>query len=81
MELLPDQRSPTDLDVSVSPVDEPLVNLVAEAQRVVFDAQVRDRLQLLPGEDLQDEHSRDGGVSPVAPEARGSTACGRSPSL
>lgn len=45
----------TDFDVLVAPVDEPLVNLVAEAQSVVFDAEVGDHLQLVPGEHLQEE--------------------------
>ena len=39
----------------VALVSEPLVHLVAEAQRVVFDAQVGDHLQLVSGEDLAQE--------------------------
>lgn len=39
----------------VSPVNEPLVNLVAEAQCVVFDAEVSDHLQLVSAENLQEE--------------------------
>lgn len=39
----------------VSPVDEPLINLVTEAERVVFDAEIRDHLQLVSGENLQED--------------------------
>lgn len=39
----------------VSLKDEPLVNLVAEAQRVVFDAEVCDHLQLASGKNLQEK--------------------------
>lgn len=39
----------------VSLIDEPLVNLVAEAQRVVFDAEVCDHLQLASGKNLQEK--------------------------
>lgn len=45
----------TDFDVLVPPVDEPLINLVAEAQGVVFDAEVGDHLQLASGENLREE--------------------------
>jgi hypothetical protein len=41
--------------VLVALVGEPLVDLVAEAQCVVLDAQVRDHLQLISGEDLERE--------------------------
>jgi len=47
---------PTYLDVPVPPVGEPLVHLVAEAQRVVLDAQVCDHLQLVSGEDLDQDN-------------------------
>lgn len=43
----------------VSPVDEPLINLVTEAERVVFDAEICDHLQLVSGEDLQNEDGND----------------------
>lgn len=39
----------------VSPVDEPLVNLIAEAESVVFNAEVCDHLKLASGENLQNE--------------------------
>lgn len=39
----------------VSSVDEPLVDLITEAQSVVFDAEVCDHLQLVSGENLQGE--------------------------
>ena len=42
----------TYLDVLVSLVDEPLVHLIAETQGVVFDTEVSDDLQLIPGEYL-----------------------------
>lgn len=38
----------------VSPVDEPLVNLITEAQRVMFNTEVSNHLQLLSGENLQE---------------------------
>lgn len=41
--------------VSVSPVDDPLVHLIAEAQGVVFHTEVSDGLQLVSGEHLQEE--------------------------
>lgn len=43
----------------VSPVDEPLVNLIAEAESVVFDAEVCDHLELIFGENLQNEDRND----------------------
>ena len=36
-------------------IGEPLVHLVADAHHVVLDAQVRDHLQLVSGEDLERE--------------------------
>lgn len=48
----------------VSPVDEPLVNLIAEAESVVFDAEVCDLLELISGENLQNE---DRNVVPFSP--------------
>lgn len=39
----------------VSPIDEPLIDLVTEAQSVVFDAEVGDHLQLVSGENLQED--------------------------
>ena len=42
----------TYFDVLVSLVDEPLVHLIAETQGVVFDTEVSDYLQLIPGEYL-----------------------------
>lgn len=39
----------------VSPVDEPLVNLIAEAESVVFNAEVCNHLELISGENLQNE--------------------------
>ena len=45
----------TNFDVLLSPVDEPLVDLVTEAQSVVFDAEVSDHLQLCSGEHLQEQ--------------------------
>lgn len=39
----------------VSLVGKPLINLITEAQGVVFDAEVSDHLQLIFGEDLQEE--------------------------
>lgn len=41
----------------VAPVDEPLINLVTEAQGVVFDTEVSDHLQLISGENLQEERT------------------------
>lgn len=43
----------------VSPVDEPLINLITEAERVVFDAEICDHLQLVSGENLQNEDGND----------------------
>lgn len=40
----------------VSSVDKPLVNLIAEAQSVMFNTEVSDHLQLVSGEDLQEEN-------------------------
>lgn len=51
-------RDGTDFDVLVPPVDEPLVNLVAEAQGVVFDAEVGDHLQLASGENLREDRKQ-----------------------
>lgn len=45
----------TNLDMFVSPIDEPLIDLVTEAQSVVFDAEVGDHLQLVSGENLQED--------------------------
>lgn len=41
----------------VSSVDEPLINLIAEAQSVMFNAEVSNHLQLVSGENLQEEDS------------------------
>lgn len=43
----------------VSPVDEPLVNLVAEAESVMFDTEVCDHLELISGENLRNEDGND----------------------
>lgn len=51
----------------VSPVDEPLINLVAEAERVVLDAEISDHLQLLSGEDLQNEDGKDSNTTSAVP--------------
>lgn len=51
----------------VSPVDEPLVNLIAEAESVVFDAEVCNLLELISGENLQNE---DRNVVPFSPHVR-----------
>lgn len=51
----------------VSPVDEPLINLVAEAERVVLDAEISDHLQLVSGEDLQNEDGNDSNTTSAAP--------------
>lgn len=45
----------TDFDMLVSPVDEPLINLITEAQRVMFNTEVSDHLQLISGENLQED--------------------------
>lgn len=39
----------------VSFVNEPLVNLIAEAQSVMFNAEISNHLQLVSGENLQEE--------------------------
>lgn len=39
-------------------VDKPLVNLIAEAQSVVFDTQVSNHLQLVSGENLEEGDRR-----------------------
>lgn len=39
-------------------VDEPLINLIAEAQSVVFNAEVSDHLQLISGENLQEQNRK-----------------------
>lgn len=51
----------------VSPVDEPLINLIAEAERVVLDAEICDHLQLLSGEDLQNEEGNDSNTTSALP--------------
>lgn len=51
----------------VSPVDEPLINLVAEAERVVLDAEICDHLQLVSGEDLQNEDGKDSNTTSAVP--------------
>ncbi len=43
----------TNFDVLLSFVDDPLINLITEAQSVVFNAEVGDHLQLISGENLQ----------------------------
>ena len=43
----------TNFNVLVAPVDEPLINLITEAQSVMFDTKVCDHLQLISGENLQ----------------------------
>lgn len=50
---------PTNFDMLVSPVDEPLVNLIAEAESVVFNAEVCNHLEFLSGENLQSEDRND----------------------
>lgn len=45
----------TNFDMLVSLVDEPLINLITEAQSVMFNAEVCDHLQLVFGENLQEE--------------------------
>lgn len=45
----------TNFNMLVSPVDEPLINLVTEAQSVMFNTEVSDHLQLVSGENLQEE--------------------------
>lgn len=45
--------------MSVSPVDEPLVNLIAEAESVMFNTEVCDHLELISGENLQNEDGND----------------------
>lgn len=51
----------------VSPVDEPLINLIAEAERVVFDAEICDHLQLVSGENLQNEDGNDCNTTSAVP--------------
>lgn len=40
----------------VASVDEPLVHLIAEAQCVMFNAEVSDHLQLVSGENLREKN-------------------------
>lgn len=49
----------TNFDMLVSPVDEPLINLITEAQSVMFNAEVCDHLQLIFGENLQEEDRKE----------------------
>lgn len=43
----------------MSPVDEPLVNLIAEAESVVFNTEVCNHLKLTSGVNLQNEDRND----------------------
>lgn len=47
----------TNFNMLVSFVDEPLINLVAEAKSIMFNAEVSNHLQLVSGENLQEEDS------------------------
>lgn len=51
----------------VSPVDEPLINLITEAEGVVFDAEICDHLQLVSGENLQNEDGNDCDTTSAVP--------------
>lgn len=51
----------------VSPVDEPLINLIAEAERVVLDAEICDHLQLVSGEDLRSEDGNECNTTSAPP--------------
>lgn len=44
----------TNFDMLVSPVEEPLINLITEAESVVFDTEVSNHLQLISGQNLQE---------------------------
>lgn len=61
----------------VSPVDEPLINLIAEAERVVFDAEICDHLQLVSGEYLRSEDGNDCNTTSTPPHPPGETPSGR----
>lgn len=51
----------------VSPVDEPLINLVAEAESVMFNAEIGNQLQLISGENLQSEDRNDCDIKSAVP--------------
>lgn len=39
----------------MSLVDEPLINLITEAERIMLNAEVSDHLELISGENLQED--------------------------
>lgn len=45
----------TNFDMLVSLVGKPLINLITEAQNVMFNTEVSNHLKLISGENLQDE--------------------------